>query len=102
MSTKINSNVVDTVDKLGEQNMEMCFNCSKCTAVCPMDECLLPRTLFRYALLGMTDKIKKEQEKIYSCLLCRLCEQSCPRGVKIADNIRMMRRYLNNEVFHIQ
>ncbi|MBU0505150.1 MAG: 4Fe-4S dicluster domain-containing protein [bacterium] len=101
MTTRVDPGFMKKVKGLGDQNMEMCFNCSKCTAICPMDTNLLPRSLFRYALLGMTDKIKAEQESIYSCLLCKLCEESCPRGVKIADNVRLLRSYLNRDVFNI-
>jgi len=78
-----------------------CMNCGTCTAACPMGLEVLPRRLFRFVMLGMEDGVRESTEAIYSCLLCRMCEESCPAGVPIAENVRSLRRYLNREVFRI-
>ena len=65
-----------------------CMNCGVCTAVCPMGIEVLPRSLFRYVLLGMEEQMLEETESIYSCLLCKMCEVNCPAGVHIAENVR--------------
>jgi heterodisulfide reductase subunit C len=76
----------------------MCMNCGTCTALCPLGVELLPRRLFRYALLGNREHVLGEAETIFSCLLCRMCEENCPAGVHITENVRALRTYLNREL----
>lgn len=78
-----------------------CMSCGVCTAVCPMGIDLLPRTMFRYALLGLEGKLVDNIPALYSCLLCRLCEANCPADVPIAENIRLLRRWVNQRVFDL-
>ncbi len=76
----------------------VCMNCGLCTATCPLEIDLLPRRLFRVVLLGMRDHLEEEREAVFSCLLCRACEESCPAGVHIAENVRTLRHYLNHDL----
>jgi heterodisulfide reductase subunit C len=61
----------------------------------------LPRRLFRYAVIGVEEKIVEYQDTIFSCLLCRMCEQNCPAGVRISENVRVLRSYINRTVFRL-
>jgi heterodisulfide reductase subunit C len=93
---------VDFLEKLkvGEDfDASACLNCGSCSALCPLGIDLLPRRLFRYVLLGAKDKVLGSAESIYSCLLCKLCEDNCPAGVHIAENVRSLRAYINREVY---
>lgn len=81
-----------------EFDARMCMNCGTCTALCPLGVELMPRRLFRYALLGNKEEVLDHTETIFSCLLCRMCEANCPAGVHIAENVRSLRTYLNHEV----
>ena len=82
-------------------NAQACYHCGTCTALCPLGHEILPRKLFREVMLGMEDKVRESIPAIYSCLLCRLCEENCPEEVHIAENIRTLRHYLNGEVFRL-
>lgn len=82
-------------------NATACMNCGTCTGLCPHELDILPRELFRYVVLGLKDKVLANTETIYSCLLCRMCEANCPSGVKITENIRTVRHYINHEVFNV-
>ncbi len=85
--------------KLGSEfDAQLCMNCGTCTALCPLEVALMPRRLFRNALLGDREAVLGETDTIFSCLLCRLCEANCPAGVHIAENVRSLRTYLNREV----
>jgi heterodisulfide reductase subunit C2 len=86
----------------GAFDAEACMNCGVCTAVCPLGLDVLPRRLFRYVELGLEDKVLAETETVYSCLLCRLCEESCPAGVHITENVRTLRHHLNRSVFGME
>ncbi len=78
-----------------------CLNCGSCTALCPLGLEQFPRALFRYALLGAREKLIERTDAIYSCLLCKMCEENCPAGVHITDNVRALRVYLGREQFHL-
>jgi heterodisulfide reductase subunit C len=88
--------------KVGEDfNASDCLNCGSCSALCPLGIDLMPRRLFRYVLLGAKDRVLESADSIYSCLLCKLCEDNCPAGVHIAENVRTLRAYINREVYHL-
>ncbi len=98
---KVNSNFLDEVSSSGEFNAQACMNCGLCTALCPMGLDLLPRQLFRYVLIGMENKVIENIETIYTCLLCKMCEENCPAEVKIAENVKCLRYYINRKVFKL-
>jgi heterodisulfide reductase subunit C len=75
-----------------------CINCGSCSALCPLGIGLVPRRLFRYVLLGAREKVLENTEAIYSCLLCRMCEENCPAGVPISENVRALRTYVGREL----
>ncbi|MCX8032661.1 MAG: 4Fe-4S dicluster domain-containing protein [Thermoleophilia bacterium] len=99
MSTVLDPALKERVARDEEFNAQACMNCGVCTAVCPMGIECLPRRLFRYVLLGMRQELLGELESVYSCLLCKMCEVNCPAGVRIADNVRLLRGFINREVF---
>lgn len=78
-----------------------CMNCGVCTALCPMEIKPLPRVLFRLVMLGLEEKVLADTDTIYSCLLCRMCEVNCPAGVPIAENVRLLRNYINTSLYGI-
>jgi heterodisulfide reductase subunit C len=72
-----------------------CMNCGMCTALCPLEIVPLPRLLFRQVMLGLEDKLMENEDVVFSCLLCKMCEANCPAGVPIAENIRLLRNHIN-------
>jgi len=82
-------------------NANACINCGSCTALCPLGIELHPRTLFRYVLIGTKEKVLENTVEIYSCLLCKMCEDNCPADVPIAGNIRALRSYINRNVYGV-
>lgn len=78
-----------------------CINCGACTAVCPLprEAVMLPRKVLRYLHLGRGSELVENAEAIFSCLLCRLCEQTCPAGVDIAEYVRFLRNYINRRAY---
>lgn len=98
---KVNPDFIKKVTTSGEFNATACMNCGICTAVCPMEIDLLPRKLFRYTLLGLEDKVLENEQVIYQCLLCKMCEVNCTADVHIAENVRFLRSYISKEIFKL-
>ncbi len=96
---KVDTEFLSALKLGGEFDARMCINCGTCTALCPLGVELMPRRLFRYALLGNRDAVLGEAETIFSCLLCRLCEANCPAGIHIAENVRTLRTVVNRDVY---
>jgi heterodisulfide reductase subunit C len=91
--TTVNSAFIESIDV--RFNATACMNCGVCTALCPLEIVPLPRMLFRQVMLGLEDKIIENEDTIYTCLLCKMCEANCPAAVPIAENIRLLRNHLN-------
>ena len=96
---KVDTDFLGSMKLAGSFDASACVNCGTCTALCPLGIELLPRRLFRYVLMGAKDKVIENTNSIYSCLLCRMCEDNCPAGVHIAENVRALRTYVNREVY---
>jgi len=99
--SKVNSELQKEIRLLGEFNAQACMNCGTCTAVCPLGLKELPRELFRHVVLGLDEEIENKIETIFTCLLCRMCEANCPAGVKISENVRTLRNYVNQKIYKV-
>jgi heterodisulfide reductase subunit C2 len=66
-----------------------------------MGHAVLPRMLFREVLLGLEDRVREHLPQVYSCLLCRMCEDNCPAKVRIAENVRRLRTILNRREYKL-
>ncbi|HDS02011.1 MAG TPA: 4Fe-4S dicluster domain-containing protein [candidate division Zixibacteria bacterium] len=95
--TTVNTVFIESIDP--RFDAAACMNCGVCTALCPLEIIPLPRMLFREVMLGLEDKIIENEDTIYSCLLCKMCEANCPAGVPIAENIRLLRNYINSALY---
>lgn len=98
---KVDPELLATLSEDNGFNATACMNCGTCTGLCPHGLDILPRELFRYAVLGLKDKVLENTETIYSCLLCRMCEANCPGEVHITENVRTLRHYINRKVFNV-
>ena len=98
---KVNSGFLKSIKLLDNFDASACINCGSCTALCPIGINLLPRLLFRYVLMGALDRVLENTENIYSCLLCKMCEENCPADVSIAENVRILRVYINQNIYKI-
>ncbi len=95
---KVDTRLLDRVSSGPEFDAKLCLNCGTCTALCPLGLEILPRKIFHHVLLGDKERLLAEENAIFSCLLCRMCEVNCPGGVHIAENVRALRVYLNEEI----
>jgi heterodisulfide reductase subunit C len=97
VSATVSPGFAQELRKRGAFDGEACMNCGFCSATCPLEIELLPRRLFRYVVFGMEEQVRAESEAVFTCLLCRACEHSCPAGVHITENVRLLRGWLLRE-----
>ncbi|MGQ9675290.1 MAG: 4Fe-4S dicluster domain-containing protein [Chloroflexota bacterium] len=78
----------------GAHDIDACFNCGNCTAVCRLSEGIstFPRRLIRYGQLGMRDRLVSSQE-MWLCWGCRDCSSTCPRQARPSEYVEAVRRY---------
>jgi ferredoxin len=78
----------------GQVNVEACFNCGNCTAVCPLstEESNFPRRMIRYAQLGMKDRLLSSKD-LWLCYSCGECSETCPRRADPGEFMAATRRY---------
>ncbi|MDE2181544.1 MAG: 4Fe-4S dicluster domain-containing protein [Alphaproteobacteria bacterium] len=98
---RVSSDLAARLKKEEGFNAGSCFHCGTCTALCPLGYKILPRKLFREAMLGLGDEVRASIPQIFSCLLCRMCEANCPQGVRIAENMRTLRCLITREDFDL-
>lgn len=77
------------------EDLEQCVRCGSCKALCPtygydLVEPMSARgrlMLLRGFFKGELEPTALLNERIFSCLLCGMCETSCPAGVEITEAI---------------
>ncbi len=74
------------VRNISGQPVELCFQCQKCTAGCPVaeDADILPHQLVRMVYLGLEDPVL-HSSAIWICSSCETCGARCPNGIRIAE-----------------
>src|SRR5450830_971485 len=91
---RLDTTLARDLKKFGAFDIDACFNCGNCTAVCQhsSDTARFPRRLIRYGQLGMVDKLAGAKEA-WLCWNCRYCSGSCPREARPGEYVEAVRRY---------
>ncbi|HWR97369.1 MAG TPA: (Fe-S)-binding protein, partial [Candidatus Methanoperedens sp.] len=77
-----------------ERNLRRCYDCGKCTPVCPVnlgERPYSPRLLGQAALLDPGPAL---QSALWDCLTCGACREACPQGVDFPGFVRDARALL--------
>ena len=95
MATKINPRFSEELKKYGSVNMNACYNCGTCTAVCSLSttEDSFPREMVRLSALGLEDDIKTSL-KPWECYYCGECTTNCPQTANPGELMMSLRRWL--------
>lgn len=91
---KVNPGFIDEVKKLGAVDINACYNCGNCTAICPLsdEDFSFPQRMIRYSMLGLEDKILSSPD-MWLCYYCGECTETCPRGADPGGLMMALRRY---------
>jgi heterodisulfide reductase subunit C len=86
------TNFTHEVEKMGGENIGVCYQCGTCTGSCPQGRrnALRTRKVMRMASLGLKDQLLHD-DSIWYCSTCYTCTDRCPRHVKPTDVIMALR-----------
>ncbi len=95
MTARVDPGLLDEMKEYGDVNIEACFNCGNCTAICPLstDESPFPRNNIRLLQLGLRDRILESTDP-WLCYYCGECSETCPRGAELGESQMALRRWL--------
>ena len=101
MSSRVDPDLLIDLKKFGEKgavNIEACFNCGTCTAMCPLtsDDHPFPRNSLRLVQMGLKDRLTNILDP-WLCYYCGDCTATCPRGAEPAEAQMALRRWLTAE-----
>jgi quinone-modifying oxidoreductase subunit QmoC len=94
---RVNPKFSENLAKFGAVDINACYNCGNCTAICPLSEegNSFPRKMLRASVLGMEDKIKLSLEP-WLCYYCGECSESCPHNANPGELMMSLRRWLTS------
>ncbi|MFH1721035.1 MAG: 4Fe-4S dicluster domain-containing protein, partial [Candidatus Altiarchaeota archaeon] len=87
-------------ESYGGRNLLKCFQCSTCTASCPVqpiERAFNPRRIIRRATLGVKEVLK--DPAIWLCSTCYACNERCPQQVHISDVMHALQNLAVEEGF---
>jgi len=73
------------VEEMTGVELNVCFQCKKCTSGCPVAKLIdsRPSEIMRRLHLGAGDELL-ESDIIWTCVSCETCSARCPMGIDIA------------------
>jgi len=91
---RIDPTLLPEIRKYGAFDIDACFNCGNCSAICPLSEgsVAFPRRLIRYAQLGQRGELAASRE-LWLCYYCAQCSETCPRQAEPGAFMAAARRY---------
>jgi len=94
MSISVDPTFLRKLGRFGAFDVNACFNCGNCTAVCPLSTAndSFPRRMIRYAQIGDRDRLLAHKE-LWLCYYCGECSDTCPRQAEPGEFMASARRY---------
>ncbi len=81
MAIRVNPKLIDELEVYGAEDVQNCYHCGNCSAVCPFSQepYIFPRRPMRNLQMGLEEKLKGDLEP-WLCYYCGECSEECPRG----------------------
>ena len=97
MAIRVNPGFINELDRFGKENIQLCYQCGDCSAVCPHADELykFPRKSIRLLQMGLQKKVETTLEP-WLCYYCGDCSDLCPRDANPGDIMMILRRYLTS------
>lgn len=80
-----NTSLLESVLSECGENANLCFQCRKCAAGCPVSFAMdhTPSEIIHAVRLGLDDIVFKSKT-VWMCASCQTCNTRCPQGVDVA------------------
>lgn len=97
MAIRVNPKLIDELEHFGSEDVQNCYHCGNCSAVCPHTDDLFvfPRKPMRYLQMGLEKKLEKSLSP-WLCYYCGQCSVQCPREAEPGETMMSMRRWLTS------
>jgi len=94
MTTLVDPGLIADLQKFGAADINDCFSCGNCTAICPLADAdaTFPRRFIRLAQVGLTKELVASKE-LWTCYQCGLCTTRCPQEADPSEFMATARRY---------
>ncbi len=95
MATRVDPSLMYDLKEYGAVDIEKCFNCGNCTAICPLTSTdhPFPRDMIRMVQLGLKDDLVESLDP-WLCYYCGDCSLTCPKQAEPAETMMAVRRWL--------
>jgi len=97
MAIRVNPKLIEDLTSFGAADVNMCYHCGDCSAVCVHSDELyrFPRKSMRQLQMGLGEKIDTALEP-WLCYYCGQCSDQCPREANPGETMMSLRRWLIN------
>jgi heterodisulfide reductase subunit C len=91
----LRSELVAKITELSGQDINLCYQCGKCSAGCPMSFAmdLQPNQIIHAVQLGLVEDIANSRTP-WLCASCLVCTVRCPKGIDIARVMEALRQII--------
>jgi ferredoxin len=95
MAIRVNPKLIDELARYGAEDVQKCYHCGNCSAVCShsKEEFVFPRKLMRLLQMGLEERLRNSLEP-WLCYYCGQCSTQCPRGAEPGETMMSLRRWL--------
>jgi len=95
MAIRVNPRLIDDLSLFGAADVQMCYHCGDCSAVCAHADELFrfPRKSMRQLQMGLERKLETALEP-WLCYYCGQCTEQCPREANPGETMMSLRRWL--------
>ncbi len=97
MAIRVNPKLIGEIEKYGAEDVNNCYHCGHCSAICSHaeDPYVFPRRAMRLLQMGLEDKIKGSLDP-WLCYYCGQCSEQCPRKAEPGETVMSLRRWLTS------
>jgi len=95
MSTETKGRLIDDMKAYSGQDPNCCYQCTKCSAACPVSAAmdLMPHQIIRHLQMGLFDELM-ESKTPWICASCFTCAARCPRDIDLAKMMEGVRLFV--------